>query len=103
MRYILPACSEAAGRNIEQTFAILDAKGVGLRHLSGAVKKMLQQIIQVGLRGSCGEISAGCLHGRPWVSNQHASGEPPSSSTTCERVKDLTDVSTSTGSAACRV
>lgn len=47
MRYILPACSLAAGKNIEQTFAILDAKGVGIRHLTGAVKKMLQQIIQV--------------------------------------------------------
>mmetsp|Transcript_6253 Transcript_6253/g.17959 ORF Transcript_6253/g.17959 Transcript_6253/m.17959 type:complete len:678 (-) Transcript_6253:181-2214(-) len=47
VRYILPACSRAAGRNIEQTFAILDAKGVGLRHLTGAVKKMLQQVIQV--------------------------------------------------------
>jgi hypothetical protein len=37
----------AAGKNIEQTFAILDLKGVGIRHLTGAVKKMLQQIIQV--------------------------------------------------------
>lgn len=47
VRYILPACSMAAGKNIEQTFAILDLKGVGIRHLTGAVKKMLQQIIQV--------------------------------------------------------
>lgn len=29
-RYILPACSRTAGRHIDQTFAILDAKGESL-------------------------------------------------------------------------
>ena len=27
LHYIMPACSKAAGRHIEQTFAVLDVKG----------------------------------------------------------------------------
>lgn len=27
LRYIMPACSKAAGRHIDQTFAIIDLKG----------------------------------------------------------------------------
>ena len=29
-RYIMPACSRAAGRHIDQTFAIIDVKGAPL-------------------------------------------------------------------------
>jgi len=41
MRYIFPACSLIAGRHIGQTLAIMDLKGVGLRHLTGEVKNIL--------------------------------------------------------------
>ena len=45
--YILPACSLAAGRHIDQTFGVLDLKGVGLRHLTGDVKRMLTRVMSV--------------------------------------------------------
>lgn len=45
--YILPACSLAAGRHIDQTFGVLDVKGVGLRHLTGDVKRMLTRVMSV--------------------------------------------------------
>ena len=45
--YILPACSLAAGRHIDQTFGVLDVKGVGLRHLTGDVKRMLTRVMGV--------------------------------------------------------
>lgn len=44
MRYIFPACSLIAGRHVSQTLAIMDLKGVGLRHLSGEVKRILGTI-----------------------------------------------------------
>ena len=45
--YILPACSLAAGRHIDQTFGVLDVRGVGLRHLTGDVKRMLTRVMSV--------------------------------------------------------
>lgn len=44
MRYIFPACSLMAGRHISQTLAVMDLKGVGLRHFSGDVKRILGNI-----------------------------------------------------------
>ena len=44
LRYIFPACSLVAGRHISQTLAVMDLKGVGLRHLSGDVKRILGSI-----------------------------------------------------------
>eukprot|EP00889_Picochlorum_renovo_P007378 jgi/Picre1/34408/NNA_001877.t1 len=44
IKYIFPACSRAKGMHISQTLAILDLKGVGLRHLSGEVKTILSTI-----------------------------------------------------------
>jgi hypothetical protein len=44
MRYIFPACSLLAGQHVSQTLAIMDLKGVGLRHLSGDVKRILGTI-----------------------------------------------------------
>lgn len=46
-RYIMPACSKVAGRPIESTLAILDLKGVGFRHLTGDVKRIMMRIIQI--------------------------------------------------------
>ncbi|KAK9798606.1 hypothetical protein WJX73_008330 [Symbiochloris irregularis] len=46
-RCIMPACSRAAGHHIDQTFAIIDAKGVGLKHLTGDVKKMMSKILAI--------------------------------------------------------
>ncbi len=40
----MPACSKVAGRKVEQTFAILDVHGVGLRHFTGEVKRMLVRV-----------------------------------------------------------
>ena len=45
--YILPACSLAAGRHIDQTFGVLDVRGVGLRHLTGDVKRMLTRVMSI--------------------------------------------------------
>lgn len=44
MRYIFPACSLLTGQHVSQTLAIMDLKGVGLRHLSGDVKRILGTI-----------------------------------------------------------
>lgn len=46
-RYILPACSKVAGRHIDATFTILDLKGVGIRHLTGDVKRMMGKIVAI--------------------------------------------------------
>ena len=46
-RYILPACSKVAGRHIDATFTILDLKGVGIRHLTGDVKRMMGKIVSI--------------------------------------------------------
>ncbi|KAL3132182.1 hypothetical protein ABBQ32_008786 [Trebouxia sp. C0010 RCD-2024] len=43
IQYIMPACSKVSGRHIEQTFAILDVKGVGIKQVS-SVKQMLGKI-----------------------------------------------------------
>lgn len=32
IQYIMPACSKVAGKHIEQTFAILDVKGIHQQH-----------------------------------------------------------------------
>ena len=47
MRYIVPACSLIAGRHVDQTMAIMDVKGVGLRHLTGEVKGILSAITSI--------------------------------------------------------
>jgi CRAL/TRIO domain len=44
LRYIFPACSLIAGKHVSQTLAIMDLKGVGLRHLSADVKRILSSI-----------------------------------------------------------
>lgn len=43
IQYIMPACSKVAGKHIEQTFAILDVKGVGIKQVSN-VKQMLGKL-----------------------------------------------------------
>mmetsp|Transcript_10482 Transcript_10482/g.18328 ORF Transcript_10482/g.18328 Transcript_10482/m.18328 type:complete len:524 (-) Transcript_10482:635-2206(-) len=45
-KVIMPVCSHLAGRNVDQTFGILDAKGVGLSHLSGEVKRVLTSLLK---------------------------------------------------------
>lgn len=47
LKYIFPACSKAAGCHISQTLTILDLKGVGLRHLTGDVKRIMSMITRV--------------------------------------------------------
>ncbi|PSC67121.1 Glutamyl-tRNA(Gln) amidotransferase subunit A [Micractinium conductrix] len=46
LKYIFPSCSKQAGRHIDQTFAIMDVKGVGLKHLTGDVKSILGRITE---------------------------------------------------------
>ncbi|DBA77767.1 hypothetical protein WJX77_009166 [Trebouxia sp. C0004] len=43
IQYIMPACSKVAGKHIEQTFAILDVKGVGIKQVSN-VKQMMGKL-----------------------------------------------------------
>lgn len=47
LKYIFPACSKVRGMHISQTLAIMDLKGVGLRHLSGDVKRILSEITTI--------------------------------------------------------
>lgn len=47
LKYIFPACSKVAHCHIDQTLTILDLKGVGLRHLTGDVKRILSLITRV--------------------------------------------------------
>lgn len=47
LKYIFPACSKTRGMHISQTLAIMDLKGVGLRHLSGDVKRILSEITTI--------------------------------------------------------
>ena len=47
LKYIFPACSKAQGTHVSQTLAIMDLKGVGLRHLSGDVKRILSEITHI--------------------------------------------------------
>ncbi|KXZ52791.1 hypothetical protein GPECTOR_8g179 [Gonium pectorale] len=41
VKVIMPICSQLAKRKIDQTFGIMDVKGVGLTKLTGDVKRML--------------------------------------------------------------
>jgi hypothetical protein len=47
IKYIFPACSMVAGREVTQTLAVMDVKGVGLRHLSGEVKRILGALTRI--------------------------------------------------------
>lgn len=40
----MPACTKVSGRKIEQTFAILDVQGVGLKHFTGEIKRLLAKV-----------------------------------------------------------
>lgn len=40
-KFIFPVCSRLAGRQVDQTFGIMDVKGVGLSHLTGDVKRLI--------------------------------------------------------------
>jgi hypothetical protein len=44
LRYIFPACAAAAGCHVSTTLAVMDLKGVGLRHMSGEVKRILTAV-----------------------------------------------------------
>ncbi|KAI8473261.1 MAG: CRAL-TRIO domain-containing protein, partial [Monoraphidium minutum] len=43
-RFIFPVCSRIAGRQIDQTFGIMDVKGVGVSHLTGEVKRLVSML-----------------------------------------------------------
>ncbi|KDD73627.1 CRAL/TRIO domain-containing protein, partial [Helicosporidium sp. ATCC 50920] len=47
LKYIFPGCSVVAGRAVTQTLAIVDLKGVGLRHLAGDTKRILGDIVRI--------------------------------------------------------
>ncbi len=47
LKYIFPACSKVAGKTVTQTLAVLDLKGVGLRHLSADVRRIISTIFRV--------------------------------------------------------
>ena len=44
IQYIMPACSKVAGRHIEQTFAILDVKGMTNDHHTDSSKNCVCNI-----------------------------------------------------------
>lgn len=41
IKQILPVCSRLANRQIDQTFGIMDVRGVGLSHLTGEVRRLM--------------------------------------------------------------
>jgi hypothetical protein len=43
-KFIFPVCSRIAGRQIDQTFGIMDVKGVGMSHLTGEVKRLVSML-----------------------------------------------------------
>ncbi|GLC37831.1 hypothetical protein PLESTB_001481100 [Pleodorina starrii] len=43
VKVIMPVCSKLANRKIDQTFGIMDVRGVGLSALTGEVKRMLMK------------------------------------------------------------
>lgn len=47
LKYIFPACSRVAGKHVSQTLAVMDLKGLGLRHLSGDVKRILSVLTRI--------------------------------------------------------
>jgi hypothetical protein len=47
LKYIFPACSRVAGEHVSQTLAILDLKGVGLRHFTGEIKKIVSELTRI--------------------------------------------------------
>ncbi|KAL6781574.1 SEC14 [Auxenochlorella protothecoides x Auxenochlorella symbiontica] len=47
LKYIFPACSKVAGHQVNTTFAILDVKGVGLKHLTGETRRILSEIVEI--------------------------------------------------------
>ncbi|KAK9819593.1 hypothetical protein WJX72_000104 [[Myrmecia] bisecta] len=67
MKYIMPACSKVAGRHIDQTFAILDLKGVGLKHLTGEVKKMMSKVTGIDQNNYPEMLGHTCIINAPGV------------------------------------
>ncbi|CAL8462059.1 g1590 [Coccomyxa elongata] len=66
-RVIMPACSIVAGRHIDQTFAIIDVKGVGLKHLTGDIKKMLSRIMAIDQNNYPEMLGHTCIINAPSV------------------------------------
>ena len=48
MKYRFPACSKLKGTRIDQSFTVLDVKGIGLSHVFGKTKKFLQIATSIG-------------------------------------------------------
>eukprot|EP00879_Flechtneria_rotunda_P010462 GHRR01010938.1.p1 GENE.GHRR01010938.1~~GHRR01010938.1.p1 ORF type:complete len:354 (+),score=106.05 GHRR01010938.1:979-2040(+) len=44
VKVLMPICSKLQGRQIDQTFGIMDVKGVGMSHLSGEVKRLISTL-----------------------------------------------------------
>ncbi|CAK0783609.1 hypothetical protein CVIRNUC_006808 [Coccomyxa viridis] len=66
-RCIMPACSIVAGRHIDQTFAIIDVKGVGLKHLTGDIKRMLARIMAIDQNNYPEMLGHTCIINAPGV------------------------------------
>ncbi|CAL5220070.1 g2021 [Coccomyxa viridis] len=66
-RCIMPACSIVAGRHIDQTFAIIDVKGVGLKHLTGDIKRMLARIMSIDQNNYPEMLGHTCIINAPGV------------------------------------
>lgn len=64
---IAPVCSRVAGRHIDQTFAILDVKGVTLRMLTGDVRKMLAEITKIDQDHYPETLGKTCIINAPFV------------------------------------
>ena len=43
-RVVLPICSRLAGRHLDQTFVIMDVKGLSMSHFSGDAKKLMSAV-----------------------------------------------------------
>lgn len=48
-----PPFIQVAGHQVNTTFAILDVKGVGLKHLTGETRRILSEIVEIDSVRGC--------------------------------------------------
>ena len=72
VHFKLPACSEAMGRYIEQSFTIIDVKGVSLKMLNKESQRMLKKITSIT------QVRAVRADSRPLNRQRPPSSPPPS-------------------------
>ncbi|WIA29355.1 hypothetical protein OEZ86_011860 [Tetradesmus obliquus] len=66
-KVIMPICSKLQGRQIDQTFGIMDVKGVGMSHLSGEVKRLMSTLTKYDQDNYPEMLGRICIINAPFV------------------------------------